>query len=80
MSIVFTITESSGGLWCISRKSTALHTELRFAEAIKLARQMARDEHAITGLPTTVEMITPELTTILAQYARPDETPQAAVA
>ncbi|MGC1547120.1 MAG: hypothetical protein WA777_01175 [Rhodanobacter sp.] len=76
MSIVFTLKEDRNGLWCIARGAAALFTELRFAVAIKLARQLARDEHSATGLSTCVELASPEFTTTLAQYAQPHTSPE----
>jgi hypothetical protein len=80
MSVVFTIKESGGGLWRIERNAVPVHSGLRFGAAIRLGRQLARDEYAAAGLSTRVDMVTSELTVILGQYARPDEVPQAAVA
>lgn len=71
MRVVLTIKESSHGLWCICSGRGLLHDQLRFAHAIRLARALARDEHARSGCATTVELTCAEFTIALVQYASP---------
>lgn len=69
MHTVLTIQESAHGLWCIRSGSAVLFDQLSFAHAIRLARNMAREEHAVSGRSIAVEMASPEFTIALAQYA-----------
>ena len=43
MHILLTLKESHHGSWCICREAVVLFDGLRFARAIKLARQLAED-------------------------------------
>jgi hypothetical protein len=52
---------------------------LRFAHAIRLARGLAREEHARSGRTVHVDMACSEFTITLAQYAG-QATPQRAAA
>lgn len=73
MRVVLTIKESSHGLWCIcSGNAVRLHDRLRFAQAIRLAHELARRENASFGCAVRVEMVCPEFTIVLMQYAGPD--------
>jgi hypothetical protein len=49
MDIVISLVERDGGAWSICRDSVALYDQLRLGPAIKLARQLARDEHRRLG-------------------------------
>lgn len=69
MRVVLTIQESTHGLWCICSGSAVLFDKLSFAHAIRLARGLAREEHASSGRAICVEMASPEFTIALAQYA-----------
>lgn len=69
MHTVLTIQESSHGLWRICSYSSVLFDKLTFAHAIRLARGLAREEHANSGRTICVEMASPEFTIALAQYA-----------
>lgn len=68
MHTVLTIQESANGLWCICSGSSNLFDQLSFAHAIRLARGLAREEHASSGRTICVEMASPEFTIALAQY------------
>jgi len=64
---VLTIKESSCGFWCICSGSTMLYDRLNLARAIRLARGLAREEHANSGEATRVDMTCEEFTIVLAQ-------------
>lgn len=69
MRVVLTIKESRHGLWCICSGTAVLYDRLRFAHAIRLARGLAREEHANSGRRVSVDMACAEFTITLAQYA-----------
>lgn len=69
MRMVLTIKESRHGLWCICSGEAVLYDRLPFARAIRLARGLAREEHASSGCPASVELACSEFTIALAQYA-----------
>ncbi|RCS28991.1 hypothetical protein DEO45_14515 [Rhodanobacter denitrificans] len=71
MRVVLTIKESSHGLWCIRGGKALLYDQLRFAQAIRLARGLAREEHASSGRTVSVELTCAEFTIALVQYAAP---------
>lgn len=71
MRVVLTIKESSHGLWCIRGGKALLYDQLRFAQAIRLARGLAREEHASSGCTVSVELTCAEFTIALVQYASP---------
>jgi hypothetical protein len=70
MKVVFSIQEGSAGQWSVLRGSVTLFRQLRFAVAIKLAREVAYDEHRRSGGAVTVEMPGPTSVIQLASYAR----------
>lgn len=57
--------------WCVCRLGFSLFSDLRLGAAIKLARELARDEHLRSGRSVCVEMPGTESNIRLAQYARP---------
>lgn len=69
MRVILTIKESSHGLWCICSGAAVLFDELRFAHAIRLARGLAREQHANSGRTVCVEMACEEFTIDLVRYA-----------
>jgi hypothetical protein len=69
MRMVLSIRESRHGLWRICRGEAVLHDKLRFTHAIRLARGLAREEHANSGRTVSVEMVCAEFTIPLAHYA-----------
>ncbi|MBQ4854760.1 hypothetical protein IMW82_08755 [Rhodanobacter sp. B2A1Ga4] len=71
MRVVLTIRESRHGLWCICSGEVVLYDGLRFAHAIRLARGLAREEHANSGRMAKVDMACSEFTITLAHYAGP---------
>ena len=78
MRVVLTIKESSHGLWSICSGPAVLFDGLGFAHAIRLARGLAREEHANSGRTVCVEMACMEFTIDLARYADPDMSARAA--
>lgn len=58
------------GLWNIRRGNLTLFRDLPLAPAIKLARQLARDEHVRCGRDMMVEMLCADAPILLAQYVR----------
>ncbi|MEO9228137.1 MAG: hypothetical protein ABI216_04150 [Devosia sp.] len=57
MCITYSINDGGDGMWCILRDQVPLHDRLPFVKATRLARQIARDEHASTGVTATVELM-----------------------
>lgn len=80
MSMIYAIKEDGAGMWCICRAQTCLGSRLTLAQAIKQARQLARDQHVRSGLAVSVEMISPEGATTLAQYVQADDASEGASA
>jgi hypothetical protein len=78
MRMVLTIKESRHGLWRICSGETVLYDQLRFAHAIRLARGLAREEHANSGRAVSVEMVCSEFTITLVHYAGPVRSQRAA--
>ena len=68
--IVYSLSESARGFWNVRRGGFSLFSDLRLGPAIKLARELARDEHQRSGRSACVEMPGPESCIRLAQYAR----------
>ena len=68
MPMKLTIRESHYGLWCICSGSSVLFDALRFAQSIRLARGLAREQHVSTGRTVCVEMSSTEFTIPLAQF------------
>lgn len=58
--VSYSIHESRDGSWRVCRSSVVLFRGLRLAEAIRLAREAARDEFRRSGRATTVEMSGPQ--------------------
>jgi hypothetical protein len=75
MRIVLSIVESSHGLWRICSGEAVLYDKLRFAHAIRLARE----EHANSGGMASVEMICSEFAIALV-HCTGQITPKCAVA
>lgn len=68
------IAPTASGLWNICRSNTILFRDLPLAAAIKLARQLAREEHACSDRDIVVEMQCAGAPILLAHYARPQDT------
>jgi len=71
MRMVLTIKESHHGLWRICSGEAVLYDKLRFAQAIRLARGLAREEHANSGRAVSVEMVCSEFSIALVHHAGP---------
>jgi hypothetical protein len=66
--IVYTIRQDEGGQWAVCREDNLLFRELSLGPAIRLARDVARDEHHRSSRPTCVEMREGGSRTKLARY------------
>lgn len=80
MNTVYAIKEDGAGMWCICRAQVCFASRLTLAQAIKQARQLARDQHVRSGLAVSVEMISPEGAITLTQYVRADDASEGAPA
>ncbi|MGY3038672.1 hypothetical protein ACVWWQ_000259 [Rhodanobacter sp. TND4EL1] len=60
----------ANGAWSICRQQVTLFSDLQLGPAIKLARELARDEHQRLGRDVRVEMPGPVSTVVLANYSR----------
>lgn len=69
--VTYTLKQSTDGSWCVCRLGFSLFSDLRLGSAIKLAREVARDEHIRSGRSVCVEMPGTDTSIRLAQYARP---------
>ena len=58
----------ANGSWSISRCHVTLFSDLQLGLAIKLAREMARDEHLRSGREMRVEMPGPFPSVVLASH------------
>jgi hypothetical protein len=70
MEVVFSLKECADGQWSVCRGSIALFSQLRLGPAIKLAREVARDEHRRSGCAVTVQLPGPRSAIELASYSR----------
>jgi uncharacterized membrane protein len=74
--VVFMVTislkQSAAGGWRVCRCQITLFSDLQLGAAIKLAREMARDEHQRLGRRVCVEMPGPMSAIVLARYANDD--------
>ncbi|MEO6799161.1 MAG: hypothetical protein ABI178_04430 [Rhodanobacter sp.] len=68
MRVVLTIRESNHGLWCICSGPDILFDRLHFAQAIRVGRALAREEHDISGSAAWVEMVCHEFNIPLLHY------------
>lgn len=69
--VTYSLKQSTAGQWNVSRSGSLLFSELRLSAAIKLAREVAREEHQRSGRPVCVEMPGTESTIRLARFSRP---------
>lgn len=69
--VTYLLKQCPDGSWCVCRLGFSLFSDLRLGAAIKLAREVARDEHLRSGRSVCVEMPGTESNIRLAQYARP---------
>lgn len=68
--IVYSLSQSANGFWNVRRGGFSLFSDLHLGPAIKLARELARDEHHRSGRSACVEMPGPASTIRLAHYTR----------
>lgn len=66
--VIYSLEPSTQGQWNLCRSGVSLFSDLRLTAAIRLAREVARDEHFRSGLEVYVEMPGPASTLRLAQY------------
>ncbi len=69
MLIVLTIGESPHGLWRVCRGSALIVDRLQLGQAIREARNLAREQNLRHGHTVRVDMTNAQLTITLAQYA-----------
>lgn len=67
--MIISLKPSETGSWKVCRAHTALFSDLKLGAAIKLARELARDEHLRTNRPLCVEMPGPISVIVLARYS-----------
>lgn len=67
--VIYSIKEAGAGRWSVCRLNMALFSGLSMVDAIKLAREVARDEFLRSGRSTTVEMPGPHTIIKLAQFS-----------
>lgn len=77
--VTISLRPSTVGRWSISRAHITLFSDLQLGPAIKLAREVARDEHLRSRRAILVEMPGPEAMIILARYGDRDCTNPCAV-
>lgn len=68
--VTYSLKQSQEGSWCVCRVGFSLFSGLRLADAIRLAREVARDEHVRSGRSVCVEMPGTDASIRLAQYTR----------
>lgn len=68
--VTYSLKQSVDGLWSVCRADASLFHGLKLSAAIRLAREVARDEHFRAGRSVCVEMPGPESCIRLARYAR----------
>ncbi|MBQ4853758.1 hypothetical protein IMW82_03570 [Rhodanobacter sp. B2A1Ga4] len=66
--VTISLKQATTGDWCICRGRITLFSNLQLGVAIKLAREMARDEHQRLGRQVLVEMPGPTSAVVLARY------------
>lgn len=67
--VTISLRQAVAGDWCVCRGQITLFSNLQLGAAIKLAREMARDEHERLGHRVRVEMPGPSSAIVLADYA-----------
>ncbi len=76
--ITYSLKETGRGQWSVCRAGISLFSGLPLASAIRLAREVARDEHLRSARDVCVEIPGPETAIRLAQFLRPAESLKAA--
>lgn len=73
MHILLTVKESlHGSSWCICHDAVVLFDNLRFARALKLARQLADDLQIEPGDTVHLKLAGPEFATTFLAHCRGD--------
>lgn len=72
--LIISLKPSETGSWKVCRARIALFGDLSLAAAIKLARELARDEHKRSNCSICVEMPGPVSVIVLARYTGSAET------
>ena len=67
--MIISLKPSGTGQWKVCRAHIELFSDLPLGAAIKLARELARDEHRRSSHPICVEMPGPISVIVLARYA-----------
>jgi len=70
--VTISLGQSATGDWRVCRCRIALFSDLQLGAAIKIAREMARDEHQRLGRRARVEMPGPISTVALARHTDDD--------
>jgi hypothetical protein len=70
--VTISLKQSAAGSWHVCRCQTVLFRDLQLGPAIRLAREMARDEHQRLGHRVCVKMPGPSSAIVLAHYANDD--------
>jgi hypothetical protein len=68
MQFVFTVQQGTSG-WCVHQGSVPLAEGLTLGQAIKHARRAGLEQHERAGFAVVIELVTPEMSLLLAQYA-----------
>ncbi|WP_243042453.1 hypothetical protein [Dyella sedimenti] len=76
--VTYSLKSSAEGRWNVCRSGFSLFSDLPLTDAIKLAREVARDEYLRSGRTVYVEMPGTGSTIRLAQFAKPASQVQAA--
>lgn len=74
--IVYIIKQDDGGQWGVCREQSVLFRGMRLGPAIRLARDVARDEHHRSNRPICVEMHEGASRTNLALYPKRADSPK----
>ena len=72
--VIISVKPSAAGGWKVCRSHIALFGDLQLGAAIKLARELARDEHRRSSGSVCVEMPGPTSAIVLARYVGIDDT------
>jgi len=67
--VTISLMQSAAGSWHVCRCQIALFSDLPLGSAIRLAREMARDEHHRMGYQVCVKIPGPSSMIELARYA-----------
>jgi hypothetical protein len=66
--VTFELKPSAKGYWNVYRSRVMLFSDMKLAPAIRLAKEMARDEHLRSGHQICVEIPGPISTITLGRY------------